>query len=217
MIDVLLCGEGVTDYGSEKYQDGEYVRKDGVIQILMRKCVGDAELVFHVKTRQDIKRFSLLRKGTNKSESTAIKLAAIARRENCRHVVWHRDEDNRGYAEMVAQVEEYFTAAKEKGMKCLAAVPVHMTESWLLADARAFPRKPTNPALPPKPEAVWGKPGSEKHPKRYLERVLTQFRMESNAAEMAEIAAKVDVEELMKKCPVSFGRFAEDMRDFVRE
>jgi len=208
MINVLLCGEGVTEYGR--------IGKDGVLQVLMLKCVGGKELSFVVRTRGDIKRYNILPIRNNSGDLTARKIAAMAKQADCRHIAYHRDEDNQGFREMYAQVEAYFSVAREKGMKCVAVVPVHMTESWLLADEKAFRSTPTKPALPKKPEETWGNPDSRNHPKKYLERVLEQFEMERNAESMAEIAEKIDVEILKKKCK-SFECFCGDMERFIRD
>ena len=212
MPKVLLCAEGVTEFG----RDG----KDGVLQVLMRKCVASKELSFVVKTRGDVKDFRLFRKGINKTDRTAIAIAGMAQKESCRHIAYHHDEDNQGFDVMVAQVEAFFSVARKSGMKCVAIIPQHMTESWLLADEKAFEKAfkkgtPKKSALPKWPERTGGKPGTDKYPKRHLELVLEQFNAESNAEIKAELADHVNIDVLVQKCPVSFGRFHSDMQDFI--
>jgi hypothetical protein len=214
---ILLCSEGVTDHGRDEYRDGEYRHEDGVLQILMRKLAGGVELSFAVRGRADIKKIQLLsRKFERPDILKAIKLAALAQREECKHIAYHRDEDNNGFDAMYRQVHDYFTVAEENGLRCIAIIPTHMTESWLLADAGAFPRRPNHPTLPSRPEEVWGNKDSDTHPKKYLARILQQFHKTASAATFAEIAANIDVEVARIRCPVSFGRFYEDMQAFVR-
>lgn len=212
----MLCSEGVTDQGHDQYVKEEYLHEDGVLQILMHKLADGQELIFVVKTRGDIKRFPILpNKFENKSKLKAKKLAALAQKEKCTHIAYHRDEDNNGFDAMYKQVHEYFIDAESKGKHCLAIVPMHMTENWLLADEGAFPTKPVSPALPRHPETTWGDKGSDTHPKKYLQNVLKQFHMKSSADTYVEIAQKIDIDVLLQKCSVSFRRFSEDMKRFV--
>jgi hypothetical protein len=215
---ILLCSEGVTDHGRDEYRDGEYRHEDGVLQILMRKLAGELDLSFTVRGRADIRNVQLLpRKFERPDILKARKLAALARREECKHIAYHRDEDNNGFGAMYRRVHGYFTVAAEKGMRCIAIIPMHMTEGWLLADAGAFPRRPNNPSLPNRPEEVWGNKDSDTHPKKYLERILQQFHKTASVAIFAEIAVNIDVEVARIRCPVSFGRFYQDMQMFIQQ
>ena len=217
MIKVMLCSEGVTDHGRDEYHDGEYLHEDGVLQIFMRQLAVGSELSFAIKGRRDIKNVKLIPRGFEGQDSLkAKKLAALAQQEKCEHIAYHRDEDNNGFDAMYCQVQDYLSVAKENGIQCIAIVPMHMTESWLLTDERAFPETPKNPPLPKKPEEIWGNKDSDSHPKKYLKHVLEQFHKTSSAETFAEIAKYIDVEVARKKCPVSFGKFYEDMQIFVR-
>ena len=218
MIRVLLCAEGVTDQGREEYHDGAYIQNNGVFQVFIRKLTRSERLDFAVKSRSDIKRFALIpspSRYTPKEQIKAKKIAAIATHENCSHIAYHRDEDNNGFEEMYAQVSSYFSVAKDIGYKCLAIIPMHMTESWLLCDAEAFPRLPDNPELPRRPEETWGAKNSDKHPKKYLERVLKQYHLQPSVETYCEIAEKSRAEVVKAKCPTSFGRFCNDMESFI--
>ena len=96
-------------------------------------------------------------------------------------------------------------------------IPVTMIESWILADEEAyyltFGKYPEKVKLPKKPESIWGNKEEPKsdYPKRYLERVLEQFDKKSCREIFCEIAENSDIETLRKKCPLSFGRFYEDL------
>jgi hypothetical protein len=219
MIRILLCCEGPTDQGHKGYFDGEYINSSGVMQILIQKTSFDINLEFVVKTRQDIKAIRNKKKYLNKQEQTSIRLAFLAKRESCTHIAYHRDEDNNGLKKMYGQVQGYFAEAEKKGISCLAIVPMHMTESWLLADKDAFPSKPIDPELPAKPEETWGNKGANTHPKKYLERVLTQFsqyKKQTLSEVYVEIAENSNIEVLRQRCPESFDKkFYSDMQTFL--
>jgi hypothetical protein len=210
MPKILLYAEGVTDRGRAVYATGKYEYRDGVLQVLIRKIAADIPISFVVITREDLQRFTL-----TKYASRELKLAGIARREGCEYIAYHQDEDHQGFDVIYDKVHSYFSKAEEKGIRCLAIVPMHMTESWLLSDRNAFPKVPSSPKLPNKPEETWGKKDDPSHPKRYLELVLRQFDEQANEVSYKEIAQKSDISVLKVRCPVSFGKFYEDMRVFL--
>jgi len=214
MTKVLLCSEGKTDHGYDTYSDGEYTHTDGVIQVFLQKLAHEETLAFIVRTHSEVKGFAIIPNPNKLAPKNLVfgrKLAAIAQKEACRCIAYHRDEDNKGFDHVYNQIRGYLSVADECGIRCLAIVPMHMTESWLLSDANAFPSMPSKPALPRKPEETWGKPESEFHPKRYLKRVLAQFHRYPSTDEFAEVAEKSNAEVLLKRCPVSFRRFYDDM------
>jgi hypothetical protein len=215
MIRILLCCEGPTDQGRKGYLDGEYINSSGVMQILIQKTSLNTNLDFVVKTRQDIKAIRNKKKYLNKQEQTSIRLALLAKQEDCTHIAYHRDEDNKGLDEKYKEVQEYFADARRKEINCLAIVPMRMTESWLLADKDAFPSKPINPKLPVKPEEIWGNKGADTHPKKCIERVLRQFHLMPCSEVFSEIAEKSSIETLRARCPESFGQFYNDMQTFI--
>lgn len=217
-MNILLCAEGVTDSGRRRYceKTGQHIQEDGALQKIIRKFPESENASFTVKTRGDIKKFSLFRERKDLGGRASYKLAAIAAKEKCTHIAYHQDEDNKGFDVIYEQVEEYFADARAHDIKCIAIVPMHMTESWLLSDRNAFEYPPKDPPLPKNPEEVWGKPESDNHPKKYLERVLAQFHKEPSAELYSEIADKLSVDVLKQKCPISFGRFFEDMKELCR-
>jgi hypothetical protein len=220
MIRILLCGEGTTDQGRKDFIDGEYVNSDGVLQTLIKKVSPVGNLTFVVKTRQDLKStIKLYKHYYGKQTTNSKKLAIAANNENCTHIAYHRDEDSKGLKEMYDQVQGYFEDAKKKGINCIAIVPMHMTENWLLADKNAYPAIPVNPELPSRPEETWGSKGTDTHPKKYLERVLAQFpqyKKQALSKVYAEIAEKSDIEILRRRCPESFDKkFYMDMQSFI--
>jgi hypothetical protein len=55
---------------------------------------------------------------------TSLRLALLARTENCTHIAYHRNEDNNGFEAMYQQVKEYFAEPEKNHQKCLAIVPM---------------------------------------------------------------------------------------------
>ncbi|MDR1046799.1 MAG: DUF4276 family protein [Treponema sp.] len=220
MIAVLLCCEGPDDQGRKKYIDGEYIQSDGVMQILIKKTSGRNDLNFVVKQRRDLKAISIRKKYLNKQQMTSLRLVWLAQKEKCTHIAYHRDEDNKGLGEMYDQVKGYFKDAEANKTSCLAIVPQHMTESWLLSDKNAFKQVfgeiPAKPVLPSKPEETWGNKGTDNHPKRYLERVLAQYHTTVSSEIYAEIAGNSDIDVLRERCRESFDKkFYTDMQSFI--
>jgi hypothetical protein len=220
MIAILLCCEGPDDQGRKEYIDGEYIQSDGVMQILIKKTSGRNDLNFVVKQRQDLKAISIRKRYLNKQKMTSLRLAWLAQKEKCTHIAYHRDEDNKGLDEMYDQVKGYFKDAEANKTSCLAIVPQHMTESWLLSDENAFKQVfgeiPLKPALPSQPEETWGNKGTDTHPKKYLERVLAQYHTTVSSEIYAEIAGRSDIDILRERCPESLGKkFYTDMQSFI--
>jgi hypothetical protein len=220
MIKILLICEGPGDQGRKEFIDGEYIDCDGVMQNLIRKASKNEALVFITKRRQDIRKYVLLDGKYRKHPTVSRKLAQLAKVSNCTHIAYHQDEDNKGLEEIYHQVEGYFPAAKERGISCLAIVPQHMTENWLLTDAGAFEKvffeKPANPPLPSDPEQLWGNKYTDNHPKQYIKKILKQYRISVSSAIFTEIAKHSDIEVLRKKCKESFDRkFYRDVQGFI--
>jgi hypothetical protein len=222
MINVLLYCEGNYDRGQETFTDGEYIFPDGVVQTLIKKVTCYDDMIFVILKRDDLRNISVRKGFWGKDVITSRRLAILTREKRCTHLVWHRDEDNKGLENKYEEVHKYFINAKKNGVKCLAIVPQHMTESWLLSDENAFEQlfgeKPTVPPLPPKPEETWGNKGTDNHPKKYLERVLKQFRATSSSEIFADIAGHSDIDIMRKRCSESFDKkFYTDMQSFIAE
>ena len=215
MTRTLLCCEGYNDQGHMDFSNGQWEEVEGVVQALIKITEPSQDFDFVTKSRKDIHNFRLQRKVISRNKAQALRLAGLAQKEDCRYIVYHRDEDNRGFEEIYGQVEELFSVAREHGYRCLAVIPMHMTESWLLADEnafqKAFSRKPTDPVLPKKPEETWGYKGDDEHPKKYIERVLKHFHKRPCTEIYVEIAKNCDVDVLKRKCPIGFGAFHKDI------
>jgi hypothetical protein len=115
---------------------------------------------------------------------------------------------------------EKYKPLRDKGFRCLAIVPKEMIESWLLADIRAINSLGDGSIhidQSPNPESLWGVKDdpSSNYPKHYLRRNLERLGFEDNSGTFAQIAEKIDIEVLKRRCPESFGRFSADIQYFV--
>jgi hypothetical protein len=198
---VYLYCEGNTDYAS--------------LPPIMHKF--DETLNIKRISKTDAKKIALRKSGFKITGAYKMihSLAAIARRDGCKHIVYHQDAD-RDYDNRYKTIEETFQPMRNSGMKCLAIVPKEMTESWLLADRKAFTGLDTTEKFPSEPEELWGDKNNPQgsHPKRLFEWLTGQCNMELDTA-YAHIAVNADVEVLRKQCPRSFGQFWVDMQGFV--
>jgi hypothetical protein len=207
MIDIMFCCEGSTDIE--------------VIQYFIKKLSSVSDLCFNIKKRNDIQGIKILGPKYSNHSAVSRKIAQLAKSINCNFIAYHQDEDNKGFEYMYGKVKSYFSLSEEKGMTCIAIVPQHMTESWLLTDEIAFEKifgkKPNNPILPSKPEETWGNKGTEKHPKTIMAQVLAQYHSTISSETYSNIAQNTNIAVLQRRCPKSFGQFYKDMQSFISE
>jgi len=202
-MEMYLHCEGPTDYA--------------VICSLMKKAIGNQDFSVNWVKRDEMKNWITHRKGNLKISGTyknVTALAAIALRDGNKNIAFHQDAD-REYDVRYKRITSEFDRLKGTGFNYLAIVPKEMIESWVMADKNAYPKEPVKPPLPPKPEELWGKKDSDKHPKKYLENVLRQFHQTPSADIFSAIIEKSDLEIIKKRCPKSFGQFYGDMQTFI--
>lgn len=219
MTKVLIAAEGVTDSGWKTYDEktGGFVEHDGVLQTLIKKCVDDPALEFTRAGRKDLKSVKLLDRRATPKEATKKRIAAYAKQNGCDGVAYHMDVDKEGFDARYAYIDDLLSAARKQNLRCVPIAPLRMLESWLLADEHSFPKPPTNPKLPKRPEGIWGAKSDDKsdYPKHYLKRVLEQFDLEPSRELFAELARNASVDVLRRKCPKSFQRFYDDVQRFA--
>ena len=202
-MEMYLHCEGITDYA--------------VICSLLKKAITNQELSVNWVKRDTLKGWITHRKHNFKlsgSHKMITALAAIALRDGNKNIAYHQDAD-RKYDDRYKDITSKFDKLKDKGFNCLAIVPKEMIESWVMADRNAYPWEPKKPPLPHKPEELWGKKDSEKHPKKYLENVLEQFHQTPSANIFSELIKKSDLDILKARCPKSFGQFYVDLQSFA--
>lgn len=216
MTRILLSCEEVWDQGRNDYSDTNVILEEGVVQILIKKVSEQEDLTFSIAKRNDLRKITLLRRSIGK-KAKGTRLAFLAQKRDCSYIAYHQDEDNRGFQEIYRQVRENLKIAAEKGKVCLAIIPMHTMESWLLSDEKGFPSIPKSPCLPKKPEEIWGTRESDTHPKRYLKRVLNQYHQDPFVESYTKIANQSDMDVLRKRCRISFGCFCEDIKSFLNK
>ena len=209
MIQVFVCCEGPTDIGA--------------LKAFSEKCISaKVECMTHNDVKHiKVRRLKSGKQGKEKDDALSRKayirrIAFIANEYSSTFIAYHQDAD-RNYECVYEDVNSDLDEYREKGFGCVAIVPKEMTESWLLADAKAyataFGHNPERPALPKKPEEIWGKreiPNSN-YPKNVMERILKQYSLSPNREIFAEIADKSDIATVKARCPKSFARFVDDL------
>lgn len=220
MSRMLLVAEGVTDSGWKSYDKkaGKHIEHDGVLQVLIKKCIGNPEHEIICASRDGIKKeVTLLPRRLNAEDIKRERLVRFATKKECDCIAYHMDVDKCEFSERYNQIDTLLSTARERGIICIPIAPMKMLESWLLADEGSFPSIPKNPALPKKPEEIWGEktnPDSN-FPKNYLKRVLGQFNLEPTREIFVELARDASINVLRQKCPISFQRFFDDLQSLV--
>jgi hypothetical protein len=202
-MEIYLRCEGVTDYA--------------VIYSLAKKVIINQELSVKWVKQNELNNWTIHRKPGIKITGYYKKvtaLAGIALRNGNKNIAYHQDAD-RKYDDVYKSITREFNRVKNTGFNCLAIVPKEMIESWVLTDKNAYPHEPKKPQLPTKPEELWGKKESKKHPKKYLENVLKQFHQTPSADIFSWIIEKSDLEIIKEHCPISFGQFYADLQTFI--
>jgi hypothetical protein len=232
---VLLCGEGPTDYGTKEYTTGKW--QEGPVQPIVRKTAEKPILFEHVE-KVEVKKLRIQRGPKGGQAVKSYKLCVIAGKRKISKIICYVDADKtsgkksskeaaarEAFQKVYNQVQEGFERFNEnfssdKNEICgIPMVPLRMIESWLLADEEAFVKcfgnAPSRPRLPAKPELIWGKkvdPQSN-HPKNIMARILKQFHgKEVNRETFREIADRINIDTLRKRCPISFETFYSDIR-----
>ncbi|HNX28739.1 MAG TPA: DUF4276 family protein [Syntrophomonadaceae bacterium] len=229
---VLLCGEGPTDCGKQKFGSTEW--EEGPVQPIIMKLVnGDIEFAY--TTKEEVKGKKIQRRTGAKVTghgAKSYKLCMIAEeRKDIDNIICYVDADRehgsrkskreskKRLQEIYSQISngfQQFSAARSHNS--IPMVPLKMIESWLLADDQAFAQcfesSPANPVLPGQPELIWGDENnpSSNHPKNYLKRVLEQYNQEANRDTFKSIAEEIDIDALRERCPLSFEIFYQDIK-----
>jgi len=228
---VLLCGEGPTDYGRQKYGSTEW--EEGPVQSIIRKCVFE-DIEFAYATKNEVRKVRIQRTSAKlKGHGVkAYQLCVIASEiGDINNIVCYvdadRDQGSSKSAQNAKKRVDYIYNEINMGFEQFSAtrsessfpmVPLKMIESWLLSDDIAFTacfgKLPTKPPLPKQPELIWGDendPTSD-HPKNYLKRVLAQYGSQGTIEVFISIAKNMTIDILRRKCPISFELFYQDVK-----
>lgn len=104
-------------------------------------------------------------------------------------------------------------------------VSLRMIENWVVADTKAFEECFGKcPEIPNKPELLWGDKNNPKsdYPKHYLQRIVRsmgkKYEMINVSSELyCEIVEQQDLNEVAKKCYISFRKFYEDFSNMLAQ
>ncbi len=166
MTDILITGEGPTDYGWKSFGSNNW--HEGAAAKLLRRCAearlrekgnGD-KLTLHFADRKDVEAFKLQRSlnyHSLKGKSIpALRFYMLMKdrefKEGIKYSagVYHCDADHSAntspsqlFGKIYSQIGEAATVAKSrysgnKNTPLIPMVALHMIESWLLSDANAF-------------------------------------------------------------------------------
>lgn len=228
---VLLFGEGPTDYGKQKYGSTEW--EEGPVQSIIRKSVIE-DIEFISATKNDVRRVRIQRT-SSKLEGHGVKayqLCVIARElGDIDNIVCYVDADrdqgsSKSALDAKKRVRDIYNDiqmgfeqfSSERSQSSIPMIPLKMIESWLLADeiafTKCFGKPPTRPPLPKHPELIWGDESdtTSDHPKNYLKRVLDQYSSQGTVQIFISIAESMRIDELRRKCPISFELFYQDVQ-----
>lgn len=223
MKQVLLYGEGPTDYGMEAYSTGKWL--DGPVQSFMRKICPDIEIKCVASLKDDrpkVQRKTLQSLHGHAPEALFLSLKAkemgkdIAalyidgdRTPGCRPT---KELDcKKRHRELKEQILEGFQSSRCT-LSCLPIIPMKMIESWLMSDPQSFPKAfggETPLEMPAHPELEWGEKNSpsSNYPKNQLLRILAQYHQGASRENFVALAENSDIQMLRQKCPISFEDF----------
>lgn len=217
-IKIVICGEGKTDYGIE---DGRGGWQEGPLFPLLRNILPDFEIEFApvpkyaLKDIQQDRKFRVGKKSIQEHKlaghgKNITKVIYYIREHQLQPdlFVYYGDTDKRENNECYEEAYRAFEANSD--LQCIAMIPLHMIESWLLADVDALssvmgvPRHKVN--APGKPEELWGRENdpNSNFPKNVLSRVLRQEHVEGSLEVYHAIAAAMSPDVLADKSPISF-------------
>ena len=239
-LHLALTGEGVTDYGWQEYASRRW--QEGAAAKLIRACAERQGFTvsFTFVERNAIDSLKLQARqtqGLNRKAIPAKKFQLLMRKKGVSAGVYYCDADRAsGTANNSHQAEKQFfrirseiQSISEVGKPAEVVIPMvalRMIESWLLSDRNAFEAafgKPASPgrvtAFPPHPELLWGRendPNSD-YPKNLFIRIFKAWKhgAEPTREDYAELAEHMDLDELSRKCPISFRTFLQDFEQFL--
>ena len=239
-LHIALTGEGVTDYGWQEYASRQW--HEGAAAKLIRACAEregfDVSFIFvERKAIDSLKLQARQMQGLRGKAVPAKKFQLLMHKKGVSAGVYYCDADRAsGTANNSHQAEKQFSRIRsdiqsidDVGKTAEAVIPMvalRMIESWLLSDRNAFgaafgnPAAPGRvPAFPTHPELLWGKeddPNSD-YPKNLFIRIFKAWKHGAGPTreDYAELAEYMDLDELSRKCPISFRTFLQDFRQFL--
>ncbi len=220
MIKVLVCGEGRHDVGEPKRPSGKEATAgdEGWLQAFLRRLI-PADTTFVVVQRRDLvlqrrqqREYQPLPKGHG-GKALASKIRAAT--GGYALVVFMADADSnkrRDWDRTRSDILDGFD--RVQGPNGVPCVPMSTSESWLLADGRAWQGIGLTQLnlLPQKPETLWGSRNDPKgnHPHQLFRRVCDAAGVRDSRETRVDLAHSSRLDTLRSSCPRSFATFIAD-------
>lgn len=225
MIKVLVCGEGRHDVGETKRPSSKAgtAGEEGWLQAFLRRLI-PAETTFVVVQRRDLvlqrrqeREYQPLPKGRGR-KALASKIRAATGGYTL--VVFMADADSnkrRDWDRTRSDILDGFHLVEgPNGVPC---VPMSTSESWLLADGRAWRGIGLTKLnlLPNKPEQIWGSRNDPKgnHPHQVFRRACDAAGVQDSRETRVNLAHSSNLDTLRSACPTSFTAFVRDTESAV--
>ena len=223
---LLLVSEGALDVGAAGRDPGgaahgEVDESRGAVGVLVRRVleqrfgreVQDWEIERDVLPR--VHRASESVSGYPRKVHLAIEEARI---RGCSSVAVVVDRDRTEGGARLSELRDGRDLAEKYenplAYKTALGVAVETVEAWLLADEQALNEAlaldPKAPAIPD-PEGLGGGPKTESHPKNVLRKLIRRAGVTS-AAPYDDVAERVRLDVLERRCAAGFAPFAEEVR-----
>ena len=235
-INILMTGEGPTDYGQKAY--GSDCWEEGPAAILARRCAEEmgAEIRLFFAERETINKMRLSRhsKGLNGKAIPARRFYMHMKEKGYDHGIYYCDADREsGACNNKHQAEERFykvynevdDGANPTGenKRVVPMVALRMIESWLVSDINVFQGggKSGNKikvSFPQEPELLWGdkRDPESNYPKNVLKRLcLNYLHCEPCRETYVSISEEISLDNIAQKCPISFAKFREDLCTYM--
>jgi hypothetical protein len=191
-VKILLVAEGKSELGAKD--------RDGAVEVLVRRLLDESATV----ERQTVKRRVNSRGEGGAFFKKAVRLLQEARENGCDAAVMLIDQDHE--PDRRKQLDRAQDHVKEAIPRAFG-VAIEEFEAWFLADETALPDSSGRRIrTQPDPESI-------AHPKEHLRSVCPNA---CNAEALSEIARKVRLDEVEKRCPKGFAPFAKRVRDLRR-
>jgi hypothetical protein len=222
-VRLLLVSEGQLDVGTSGRRqsagdDGDDRR--GAVSVLVRRLleeklgrdVADREIEREVLPRVHARSDQV--SGYPRKVLLAITEAAL---RGCTSVAIVVDRDRTPGGSRLAELRAGRTLAETNGVplayRTALGVAVEMVEAWLLADEQAL-NEVLRPAPPAEaisdPEQLAGGPRTDSYPKTVFRKLVE--RGEGPDAPYDQVAARLRIELLERRCRVGFAPFADEVR-----
>ncbi len=215
----MICAEGKGDIGVADEWCGRtkgYVTLDGWLQPLIRSIKGpDVEMI--VRRRSDLtilpkdaKGLLPMPPGHGAKALIAMRAAVLGSYDAVVFMVDADTTDIGRWKEIERQIFDGFSRVAN-AVVGIACIPMSTSESWLLADIKAWTTLTgaSGLPLPSKPEEIWGKRDDPKanHPHQLFARICVQAGQGDDHSTRRYIAELMDAEAICRACPISFVPF----------